>query len=94
MQEPIATPWKHKLIYPGDPPSKDWDSPNLTVFLSRVGFNQKKTEAVVYVLTFSYMDQVDTGGDYFLFRIGKSGHWEPNGHVTYFSKGEDYKSSK
>ena len=40
------------------------------------------------------MDQVDTGGDYFLFRIGKSGHWEPNGHVTYFSKGEDYKSSK
>ena len=86
LQEPIATPWKHKLIFPGDGPSKDWDSPNLAIFLSRVGFNQKKTEAVVYVLTFSYTDQVDTAGDYFLFRIDKTGRWKPKGRVTYFSK--------
>jgi hypothetical protein len=89
LQEPIATPWKHKLIFPGDEPSKDWNSPNLTIFLSRVGFNQKKTEAVVYVLIFSYMDQVKTAGDYFLFRIGTAGRWEPNGRVTYFSMGKD-----
>ena len=93
LQEPIATPWKHKLVFPSDPPSKGWDSPNLAVFLSRVGFNQKKTEAVVYVLTFSYMDQVETAGDYFLFRIGKTGHWEPNGRVTYFSKDKDESSN-
>lgn len=89
LQEPIATPWKHKLIFPGDGPSKGWESPNLTVFLSSVGFNQSKTAAVVYVLTFSYMDQVETTGDYFLFRIGKAGHWEPNGRVTYFRQGKD-----
>jgi hypothetical protein len=93
LKEPIATPWKHKLIFPGDEPSKDWNSPNLTIFLSSVGFNQKKTEAVVYVLIFSYMDQVETAGDYFLFRIGKTGHWEPNGRVTYFSKGKDPSSN-
>ena len=93
LKEPIAAPWKHKLIFPGDEPSKDWNSPNLTIFLSRVGFNQKKTEAVVYVLIFSYMDQVETAGDYFLFRIGKTGHWEPNGRVTYFSKGKDQSSN-
>jgi hypothetical protein len=40
------------------------------------------------------MDQVDTAGDYFLFRIGKNGRWEPNGRVTYFSKGEDPSSNK
>jgi hypothetical protein len=89
LREPIATPWKHKLIFPEDEPSKDWDSANLAIFLSRVGFNQKKTEAVVYVLVFSYMDQVETAGDYFLFRIGKGGHWEPNGRLTYFTKGKD-----
>lgn len=93
LKEPLATPWKHKLIFPEDQPSKEWDSPNLTIFLSRVGFNQKKSEAVVYVLIFSYMDQVETAGDYFLFRIGKNGHWEPNGRVTYFSKGKDSSSN-
>ncbi len=93
LQEPIATPWKHKLVFPGDGPSKGWESPNLTIFLSRVGFNQKKTEAVVYVLIFSYMNQVETAGDYFLFRIGKTGHWEPNGRVTYFSKGKNESSN-
>lgn len=93
LQEPIDTPWKHKLIFPGDNPSKDWNSPNLTLFLSRVGFNQKKTEAVVYVLIFSYIDQVKTTGDYFFFRIGKTGHWEPNGRVTYFSMGKDQSSN-
>jgi hypothetical protein len=93
LQEPVATPWKHKLVFPGDEPSKGWDSPNLALFLSRVGFNQKKTEAVVYVLTFSYMNQVNTAGDYFLFRVGKSGQWEPNGRVTYFKMGENQSSN-
>jgi hypothetical protein len=93
LQEPISTPWKHKLALPDDGPSKDWDSPTFTVFLSRVGLNQKKTEAVVYVLTFSYVDQIKTAGDYFLFRKDKTGHWEPNGRVTYFGKGKDQSSN-
>src|SRR5208282_2935537 len=66
LHEPISTPWNHKLIGPADEPSKGWESPDLTIFLSRVGFNQKKTEAVVYVLTFSYTGRVATAGDYFL----------------------------
>jgi hypothetical protein len=86
LQEPISSPWKHKLVGPEDEPTKDWQSPDLTLFLSRVGFNRNKTEAVVYVLMFSYMDQVSTEGDYFLFRLSKGGKWEPNGRVTYFIK--------
>jgi hypothetical protein len=89
LHEPLSTPWKHKLVGPGEEPSKDWDSPDLTIFLSRVGFNTRKTEAVVYVLTFSYMDQVATAGDYFLFRVDKTGQWVPNGRVTYFTKDKD-----
>ncbi len=90
LHEPISTPWKHKLIGPGDEPSKDWESPDLTLFLLRVGFNQKKTQAIVYVLTFSYMDQVATAGDYFLFHIDKAGHWKPGGRVTYFTKDKEH----
>jgi hypothetical protein len=89
LHEPISTPWKHKLIGSGDEPSKDWESPDLTIFLSRVGFNQKKTEAVVYVLVFSYIDQVATAGDYFLFRIDKTGRWKPSGRVTYFTNDKE-----
>lgn len=83
LKEPISTPWKHKLVGPGDEPTKDWQSPDLTLFLSRVGFNRDKTEAVVYVLMFSYIDQLSTEGDYFLFRLSKTAKWEPNGRVTY-----------
>lgn len=89
LHEPISTPWKHKLIGPGDDPSKDWESPDPTIFLSRVGFNQKRTQAVVYVLIFSYVDQVATTGDYFLFRKDKTGQWKPSGRVTYFTKDKE-----
>jgi len=88
LDEPIATPWKHKLVFPGDPPAKDSSSEDLAIFLSRVGFDEKKTEAVVYVLMFSYMKQVNTAGDYFLFRRNEKGQWEPNGRVTYFHMGD------
>jgi hypothetical protein len=84
LHEPISTPWKHKLIAPGDEPSKDWESPDLTLFVSRVGFNEKRTQALVYVLLFSYMDRVSTAGDYFFFRLDKSGHWQVDGRMTYF----------
>jgi hypothetical protein len=92
LHEPISTPWKHKLIGPRDAPSKDWESPDMTIFLSRVGFNQKKTEAVVYVLIFSYMDQVATAGDYFLFRRDKAGRWKPNGRINYFTQDKNQSS--
>jgi hypothetical protein len=39
LHEPITTPWKHNLVGESDEPSKDWDSPDLTIFLARVGFN-------------------------------------------------------
>lgn len=89
LQDPIVTPWKHKLVGPEDDSGKDAQSPDLIIFVSRVGFNQKKTEAIVYVLIFSYMDQVSTAGDYFLFRMNKAGQWEPNGRITYFTLGGD-----
>ncbi|HXJ86808.1 MAG TPA: hypothetical protein VMS18_08345 [Candidatus Binatia bacterium] len=87
LHEPLSTPWKHKFIAPGDGPEKEWESPDMTIFLSRVGFNGKKTEAIVYVLVFSYMDKVATSGDYFLFRVNKSGEYKPEGRVRYLESG-------
>jgi len=85
LQEPIATPWKHRLVgLKDDKKPMEWQSPELALFFSRVGFNRRKTEAVVFVLMFSYMEQVATAGDYFLFRLSKKGRWEPDGRVTYF----------
>lgn len=89
LKEPLATPWMHRLIAPGDDASKDWDSPDMTIFLSRVGFSRNQDEAVVYALVFSYLDNVSTAGDYFIFRRARSGDWEPKGRVTYLEKEKD-----
>jgi len=86
LHEPIVTPWKHELVGVGGNPSKEFENPDITLFLSRVGFNQTGTEAVVYVLTFSYLKQLSTEGDYFVFRKEKSGRWEPHDRLTYFTK--------
>lgn len=59
------------------------------LFLSRVGFNKKKTEAVVYMLVFSYLASGGTGGQYFLLRTDTTGQWKPNGRLTYFTIGAD-----
>jgi hypothetical protein len=87
--EPIVTPWKHRLINLGEELPEAWRSPDLTIFLSRVGFNKNKTEAVVYVLVFSYLAVGKTGGQYFLLRTDKTGQWKPSGRVTYFVLGKD-----
>jgi hypothetical protein len=44
---------------------------------------------MVYVLLFSYSDNVRTAGDYFRFRLNKTREWEINGRVRYFEKGRD-----
>lgn len=88
LHDPIATPWKHRLTgtdTPGDD-SKEWESPDMTIFLSRVGFNSKKTEAIVYVLVFSYVGHTATTGDYLRFRIGPDKAWTLAGRVSYLTQ--------
>jgi hypothetical protein len=61
----------------------------MTIFLSRVGFNSKKTEALVYVLVFSYLDRTATTGDYLRFRAGPDKTWTLAGRVSYLSRDDD-----
>ena len=84
IKDNIATPWKHRLAGTDiqDDGSPEWASPDMAFFLSGVGFNSQRTEAIVFVLNFSYLDKVPTEGDYFLFRR-KGKTWQPDGRVTY-----------
>ncbi|GEM_PF-3174974 len=82
LRDAFSTSWKHKLAALDVSLPGEWAAPDLTIFLSRVGFNTNRTEAVVYSLTFSYMDSVPTEGDYFIFRTD-AGEWKPKGRVTY-----------
>jgi len=88
LREPISTPWRHKLI-PANGPAKDTYPIDLGVFISRVGFNENKSEAILYVLTTSYIRKVPTTGDYFLFRVDKNGHWQGTNRLTYITLGQD-----
>jgi hypothetical protein len=88
VQDLFITSWKHMLDVKGtgEKAGKEWDSPDLEFFFSRVGFNPQKTQAVVYVLLFSYLENVRTGGDYFLLGRNNRKKWEIQGRVRYFDK--------
>ena len=91
LHDPLATPWKHRFMGTSAPVdgSKEWDSPDMTIFLSRVGFNSKKTEAIVYVLVFSYLDRTATTGDYLRFRVGPDKTWTLAGRVSYLIRDDN-----
>jgi hypothetical protein len=85
LHDPLPTPWKHRFAGPDVPEdgSPAWQSPDLAIYLSRVGFNSKKTEAIVYVLIFSYIGEPATIGDYVRLRAAADGSWSLAGRVSY-----------
>ena len=87
LQDSIASTMKHKVLPIADSNamSGEWHSPDLIICFSRVGMNPQKTEAIVYALNLSYMADVPTEGDYFLFRLNDSKQWKPNGRITYLT---------
>jgi hypothetical protein len=91
LQDSFVTSWQHLLVGPDirADNSKEWGSPNCTFYFSSVGFNPGKTEAVVFVLLSSNMENVPSSGDYFLYRLDSAKKWNPNGRVQYFASGSD-----
>ncbi len=88
LHDPIAAPWKHRFTGPYAPAelSGEWSSPDMTIYLSRVGFDKKQTEALVYVLVFSYVGRAATTGDYLRFRQGADKQWTLAGRVSYLKQ--------
>ena len=107
LHEPLVTPWPHRLMggeapraaaasasgHAGKVDAELWRRPDMAIFLSRVGFNRKQTEAILYVLVFSYVDGPAVSGDYLLFRAqqraGEEKSWALAGRVNYFSGAKD-----
>jgi hypothetical protein len=82
IRDGFRTALKHKLIGKDLP---EETSPDFTFFLSRPGFSKDKTEALVFVLMFSYVENVPSSGDYFLVRLDRgSKAWKVGGRVQYF----------
>lgn len=101
LHEPIRTPWKHRLFgedVGGETLAKAVARPRLNadrvIYLSQVGFNSKRTDAILYVLVFSYDGGVAATGDYLRLRRpkrrhGERGPWTLAGRVNYFSGAKD-----
>jgi hypothetical protein len=86
LRDSIVTSWKHMVVgqdIRGDD-AKEWESPDCTFYVSRVGFDPQKAEAIVFVFLASYMDNVPSSGNYFLLRLNKAKAWRPDGRVQYF----------
>ena len=95
LHDPISAPWKHRITgsYTPAEVSAEWASPDMTVYLSRVGFNSRRTEAIVYVLAFSYVGRMATTGDYLRFRLGADKQWTLAGRVSYLVQDNDLVAS-
>ena len=100
LHDPITAPWKHKFIGPVTPAefSDEWASPDMTIYFSRVGFDKGKTEALVYVLVFTYLDQDATAlspttGDYLRLRRGADKQWALAGRVSYLKQDQNLTAS-
>lgn len=61
----------------------------MTLYFSRVGFNSKKNEALVYVLAFSYVGRTAATGDYLRFHLGPDKTWTVAGRVRYIHLDDD-----
>jgi hypothetical protein len=82
VQDKFHTTMKHKLIGKDLPEEV---SPDYTFFFSQPGFNKDKTEALVFVLMFSYMESVPSSGDYFLIHLdSETKTWKVKDRVQYY----------
>jgi hypothetical protein len=83
LQDELTSSLPHRLVDMSSQSAPDWKNPDGAIFLSRVGFNSEQNEALVYVLFFSYVKQIHTSGNFFLFRIKPGKDWESAGRFTY-----------
>ena len=95
LHDPISAPWKHRITGSYTPAelSGEWAEPDMTIYLSRVGFDSKKTEAIVYVLVFSYVGRMAATGDYLRFLMGADKQWTLAGRVSYLIQDSDLVAS-
>ena len=83
LPDKFLSPWPHAVVDLNAPLADPWKSPDGVILLSRIGYNPDHTKALVYVLFLSYMQEVPTSGNFFLFqRTGKE-PWQPVGRTTY-----------
>jgi hypothetical protein len=87
LQDRFHTSWAHHFVdsEKSDHDAGAWKWADVAFYLSRVGLNTQKTEAVVFVFLASYTQGVPSSGDYFLFRINKDHQWQPEGRVQYYA---------
>jgi hypothetical protein len=83
LQDSFQSPWPHEVSNLNVPGTGSWKSPDGAIFFSKVAFSDDREQALVYVLFFSYMKNVPTSGNFFLFQSTKAGRWEPIGRVPY-----------
>jgi hypothetical protein len=93
LQDQFKTSWPHALTGPGSDPaslsSPEWKTPDCAFYFSRVGFDEKRTEAIVFVFFASYMGRAPSSGDYFLLHQDQKAGWKIAGRMNYFNTQKD-----
>jgi hypothetical protein len=93
LQDQFKTKWAHGLTGTGVDSAllsaPEWKNPDCAFYLSRVGFDEAKKEALVFVFFSSYLDRAPSSGDYFLLRRREDAKWRIDGRMNYFNTAKD-----
>ena len=85
LADKFHTIWKHEVVGKNPPEGEAaTGSDDCTFFFSQPGLSEEKSEAIVFVLMFSYLDGVPSTGDYFLLSLDKAKGWQVKGRVQYY----------
>jgi len=81
VQDSFKSSWMHKVADLAAMDSTTAKRKDGIVLFSSVGFSTDHKQALVYVLFLSYMKQVPTSENYFLFQLTQANKWKPIGRL-------------
>lgn len=93
LQDQFKTIWTHGLTGDGIDPATlsapEWKNADCAFYFSRVGFDESKKQAIVFVFYASYLDRAPSSGDYFFLKQHENGAWKIDGRLNYFNTTKD-----
>jgi hypothetical protein len=93
LQDHFKTPWLHGLTGAGIDPASlsapEWKNPDCAFYFSRVGFDETRKQAIVFVFFASYLDRAPSSGDYFFLKQHENDEWKIDGRLNYFNSTKD-----
>lgn len=87
LEDRLQTKGSHEVLDLGDSAKKPAKKMDAMILFSNVGFNAGRDQALVFVLTLSYMESMPSTGQIFLLDLADQNHWKVAGRMEVYRLG-------